>query len=100
LSKIDSVVLGPVAAVWSMLQKPMRILWDIMPPYPIIQGILEAKEVSPHGKHMILIGMDIVEIDEFTFEILKVGEALRARCTKGNRAIRIDRLIPGGKPGA
>ena len=90
----NSKISAAIASVWHRMGIPVRIIWDIMPPYPIIQGVLEAKEVSPSGKHMILIKTDIVEVDGFTFEILKVGEALRARCTKSNRAIRIDRLIP------
>ena len=90
----NSKISAALASAWHGIVKPVRIIWDIMPPYPMIQGVLEAKEISPSGKHIILIKTDIVEVDGFTFDILKVGEALRARCTKSNRAIRIDRLIP------
>ena len=85
-----------VTTLLRALKAPAGAVWDALPPYRLVQGALKAKEISPNGGHMILIGSEIVEVDEFTFDQLKVGEPLRARCTRSNRAITIDRLVPGG----
>ena len=74
-------------------------LWDAIPPYRKAEGLLETKETSPHGKSYIHVGGARVEVDRATFESLVVGENLRVRYTRGNRAINIDRVLPGRGPG-
>lgn len=68
-------------------------LTDVMPPYTLVEGNLDAKEVGPEGTCLILVSEEIIEVDQFTFDKLMEGEALRIQCTKSNRAISIDRLI-------
>ena len=85
--------------LWRALKVPANALLEALPPYRRIEGRLEAKEVGRDGSYMILIGSEIVQVDWLTFETLMVGEALRARCTRSNKAITIDRLVPGGNGG-
>ena len=74
-------------------------LEDAFPPYRKVEGPLENKETGSNGKRYICIGSARVEVDENTFNSLVEGENLRVRYTRGNRAINIDRLMPGGGPG-
>ena len=69
-------------------------LVDASPPYRRLEGIMVAKEATSDGRYYILLQEEMVEVDSLTFGILMVGEALRVRCTRGYRAINIDRLSP------
>jgi len=65
----------------------------ILPPYPIIEGQLSAKERGPEGAYHILIDAnEIIEVDSFTWSTLIIGEPIRIRCTRENKAIYIVRL--------
>tara|TARA_B100000749_G_C18352483_1_gene433885 strand:- start:112 stop:387 length:276 start_codon:yes stop_codon:yes gene_type:complete len=71
----------------------IRMIIGILPPYPIIEGQLSAKERGSEGAYHILIDTnDIIEVDSFTWSTLIVGEPIRIRCTRENRAIYIVRL--------
>ena len=74
-------------------------LADAIPPYKIAEGHLDAKEPGTNGRYYIRVGSARVEVDLATFETLDVGESLRVRYTRGNRAINIDRLLPNNGPG-
>ena len=69
-------------------------LGDAAPPYQKANGPLESKETNPDGKFYIYVGSARIEVDRATFDKLTVGESLRVRYTRGNRAINIDRLLP------
>ena len=66
---------------------------DPLPPYRRVEGTLMAKEATPTGEYLILVGRDMVQVDAITFEALKIGDALRVRCTRSLKAISIDRLV-------
>ena len=84
---------------WTWLKAWVWTLTDAIPPYHIIEGPLDSKEVLSDGKSYIIVGSATVEVDTATFDTLVVGENLRVRYTKGNRAVNIDRLLPGRGPG-
>lgn len=67
---------------------------NAVPPYRNIQGRLMDKEAGRGGSYYILVDDEMVEVDWLTFDVLMVGEALRIRATRDNRAINIDRLMP------
>ena len=69
-------------------------LIDTVPPYRKIEGRLEAKEFNNNDSYFLLVESEIVQVDQLTFKALMEGEALRIRCTRGMRAIYIDRLTP------
>ena len=79
-----------------------RWLWtlvDAVPPYRRVEGFLETKETDAGGgKHYIWVASTKIEVDSNTFELLIVGENMRVLCTRSNRAINIDRLVPGSGP--
>ena len=78
------------------------IVWliiDACPPYRYVEGLLEGKEVLQDEKTLVLyLSSEKIEVDRHTFDILMVGESLRVRATRDNKAINIDRLIPGQGP--
>ena len=80
-------------ALWRAARSVPNTLLDAMPPYNWVEGRLDAKEISPDGAYFILVEEEIMEVDWLTFDKLMMGEALRIRCTRDNRAISIDRLI-------
>ena len=67
---------------------------DALPPYKWIQGSLADKGSDAQGNHYILVGNEIVLVDWLTYDTLMLGEPLRIRSTRANRAINIDRLLP------
>ena len=84
---------------WRWLKSWIWSLADAFPPYHRAEGLLEAKERDPSGRCYISVGSARVVVDEATFNMLVVGETLRVRYTRGNRAIDIDRLLPDRGPG-
>ncbi len=76
------------------LKGMLLAVWEVLPPYKTIEGRLTTKECAPDGTHYILVEDQIVEVDWLTFEKLMPGEALRAKVTRKNKAISIDRLLP------
>lgn len=82
-----------VNAFWRVLRSVLSALLDAMPPYHWVEGRLDAKETGPDGAFFILVNEEIVQVDRLTFDTLMVGEALRIRCTRDNKAINIDRLL-------
>ena len=46
------------------------------------------------SSYFLLVDGEIVEVDWLTFDTLMIGEALRIRSTRDNKAINIDRLLP------
>lgn len=75
---------------------PRRIISmiiGILPPYTLIEGQLSAKERGPEGAfHILLDTSDVIEVDSFTWDALIIGEPIRIRCTRENKAIYIIRL--------
>jgi hypothetical protein len=65
-----------------------------LPPYRRFEGTLVAKEAREDGSYFLLVDGEIVEVDWLTFDTLMIGEALRIRSTRDNKAINIDRLLP------
>ena len=84
---------------WQWLKSWVWNLADALPPYRIAEGLLEGKETNDRDKYYVTVASAKVEVDEATFNTLVVGENLRVRYTRGNRAINIDRLMPGRGPG-
>ena len=82
-----------VNTLWRVVRSVPNALLNAMPPYTWVEGRLDAKEMSPDGAYFILVREEIMEVDWLTFDKLMVGEALRIRCTRDNRAVSIDRLI-------
>ena len=76
------------------LKSVLGALLDALPPYRRIEGTLVAKEAREDGSYFLLVDGEIVEVDWLTFDTLMIGEALRIRSTRDNKAINIDRLLP------
>ena len=72
----------------------LTTLKDAIPPYRKIEGVLDCKESSKDDNYFLLVGNEIIQVDELTFSELMVGEALRIRSTRSMKAISIDRLTP------
>jgi len=71
----------------------IRMIIGILPPYPLIEGQLNAKERGPEGAFYILLDTsDVIEVDSFTWNTLIIGEPIRIRCTRENKAVYIIRL--------
>ncbi len=71
-------------------------LVDAVPPYHIFEGPLTDKSRDDDGRCWIRCGGNRVEVDPYTYGALEVGERLRLRYTRGNKAVSIDRLVPPG----
>ena len=67
---------------------------DVVPPYHVFEGALREKLRDCRGRTLIRCGPDLVEVDSFTYDTLKVGERLRLRYTRRKRVVSIDRLVP------
>jgi len=76
------------------LASTLGALLAALPPYRRIEGTLVAKEAREDGSYFLLVDGEIVEVDWLTFDTLMIGEALRIRSTRDNKAINIDRLLP------
>ena len=73
--------------------------FDLLPPYRILEGLLEGKEhVEGSSEYKIHVSSQKIEVDSHTFDILMIGETLKVRHTRSNKAINIDRLIPEQGP--
>ena len=59
-----------------------------------IEGPLKGKEPGLNGTYYLKIGLTKVEVDAFTYDSLEIGEMLRIRCTRSQKAINIDRIVP------
>ena len=64
-----------------------------MPPYRNVTGRLEFK-YRDGQKFYIGVNQVGVEVDRATFDTLTLGDSLRVRYTRGNRAVNIDHLVP------
>ena len=84
---------------WAWLKHWVWTLLDALPPYQKVEGPLDSKESDSNGKFYVCVGSARVEVDHATFEALMVGESLRMRYTRGNRAVNIDRLLSETGPG-
>ena len=71
---------------------------DILPPYIISEGLLDAKEITSDGNYYINVGSIKGKIDNSTYDSLIIGENLRVRHTKKGKIINIDRMIPKKGP--
>ena len=92
---VEEMSLSAVGSrLWRALRAVISAVSDALPPYHWVEGRLVAKEVNGHGTHCILVEEEIVQVDWLTYETLMLGEALRIRCTRDNKAINIDRLMP------
>ena len=74
--------------------KSIISVWEILPPYKIVEGRLIDKSRSDFGDYHILVGQELIIVDEITMNTLVVGEALKLTLTRDNRAIEIKRLVP------
>ena len=74
-------------------------LYDSCPPYEILDGQLDMKERSADGRYVMSLRNNWLEIDKQTYDVLVAGEFLRVRCTRGRRAVSIDRIVSGRGPG-
>ncbi|MDP6715596.1 MAG: hypothetical protein QF368_13355 [SAR202 cluster bacterium] len=83
-----------VKAFSGRLESVMESLTDALPPYRTARGILDAKETCNDGKFYIHVADSRVEVDEATCQTLEIGEMLKVRYTRGDRAINIDRYLP------
>lgn len=90
---------APVKWSWRLLKSCIWSLVDALPPYRKVEGLLESKETGPDGKLYLHVGHAKVVVDRATYNVLTIGESLRVRYTRGQRAINIDRLMPGKGPG-
>ena len=86
-------VLTLVKAFSERLESVVESLTDALPPYRTAQGVLDAKETCDDGKFYIHVAGSRVEVDEATCHILEIGEMLKVRYTRGDRAINIDRYL-------
>ena len=68
-------------------------LVDALPPYYVLEGTLDSKRVDDSGAYVLLVNGSPISVDRATYHILDVGERLRARYTRGARAISIDRFM-------
>ena len=96
-ARVDPSVI--MIRLWRALKASANFVLEVIPPYRWIEGRLEVKEIGRDGTYYLLVDTEIIEVDWLTFETVMVGEALRARCTRSNKAISIDRLVPGGNGG-
>ena len=71
---------------------------DILPPYVITEGLLDAKEVTSDGNYYINVGSIKGKIDNYSYESLIIGENLRVRHTKKGKINNIDRIMPKKGP--
>ena len=74
--------------------KSIISVWKILPPYKIVEGRLIDKSKSDFGDFHILVGQELIIVDETTMNTLVIGEALKLTLTRDNRAIEIKRLVP------
>ena len=80
--------------VYSGLHGWLHLLWDAIPPYRNVQGLVEAKEIDKEEHYSIVVGLDRISVDRTTFHALEVGENVHVLYTRSFRGIRIDRLLP------
>lgn len=80
--------------LWHTLKTVVTAVLDPVPPYRRIEGRLLSKEIDRDGRYLILVDGEIVQVDWLTFDTLMIGEALKIRSTRGNKAVNIDRLLP------
>ena len=86
-----------IAIVKYLISKLSSII-DILPPYIISEGLLDAKEITSDGNYYINVGSIKGKIDNSTYDSLIIGENLRVRHTKKGKIINIDRMIPKKGP--
>lgn len=79
---------------WRWLRRWVWMLADSAPPYRITEGTLDDKGVDDKGIPFIVVASEKVSVDGGTMNALSLGEALRVRHTRGNRAVNIDRILP------
>ena len=101
--KRSSTNLNPRERLVRMTRLPARLvrwfsrwLWalkDSLPPYRVVEGQLETKELGADEKYVVCVSSSWVEVDGQTYDTLVVGENLRVRYTRGRRAVNIDRLL-------
>ena len=71
-------------------------IFDACPPYRYSEGLLEGKErLDQEGRQVIFVVSTRIEVDEYTFDNLMIGEQVRVRVTRAGRAVNIDRMVPG-----
>ena len=91
-----SMSLGRLArGPWRVVKPWVSTLWDAVPPFNLAEGPLTDKEIGDDGTCYIAVGSARVEVDRVTFEMLELGELIRVRYTRANRAINIDRFVSG-----
>lgn len=90
--------LTPAGQIWRRLKYWGWALQDAFPPYRLVEGSLDSKDTA-NGKTYLCVASAKVEVDKDTFDVLVLGEDLRVRYTRGNRAINIDRLVSGNGQG-
>jgi len=74
-------------------------IFDACPPYRYTEGLLEGKEyLDQEESYVIFVSSNRVQVDEYTFDNLMIGEHVKIRSTRTGRAVNIDRMVPGQGP--
>ncbi len=81
--QLKGAALAAASWLWS--------LTDVVPPYYVARGKLEAKKRATDDRLLILVNGAWLSVDEPTFGLLSIGERLRVMYTRRARAISIDR---------
>jgi hypothetical protein len=77
---------------WRWLKHWLWTLGDAFPSYRNVHGQLEFKDAAMR-KYYIRVGGVRVEVDRATFDTLAIGDDLKVRYTRGNRAVNIDQIV-------
>ncbi|MXY20157.1 MAG: hypothetical protein F4Y49_02350 [Dehalococcoidia bacterium] len=90
----------PDMNTWEMVKSASRkaeswavSMVDALPPYYVMEGILESKRIDDKGRYVLLVSGAPISVDRPTYHILDAGEHIRVRYTRGARAISIDRFV-------
>ena len=90
----------PDMNTWEMVKSASRkaeswavSMVDVLPPYYVMEGILESKRIDDKGRYVLLVSGAPISVDRPTYHILDAGEHIRVRYTRGARAISIDRFV-------
>ena len=73
-------------------------LVDALPPYYVMEGILESKRIDDKGGYVLLVSGEPISVDRPTYHILDIGEHIRVRYTRSACAINIDRFMDSDGP--
>lgn len=84
-------MIGVAIPPMRQLHSFLKSLMDNLPPYHKVEGVLKAKQADTNGQRFIMVNAATIEVDEFTFGRLSVGDDVKVRYTRNAKAISIDR---------